>query len=115
MSGRECGGGGVNPHCWDQIVSLEKEIVASDLLNAAVHDILLVGSAPHRDALQIETQWSIMIPNLTFLSLGWLAPTICIKEQREMVTSDATNRLHIQCHQQGSVEWIEKAIAAASR
>lgn len=32
-----------------------------------------------------------------------------------MVTSDATSRLHIQCHQQGSVEWIEKAIAAVSR
>lgn len=56
-----------------------------------------------------------MIPNLIFLSLCWLAPTICIKGQREMVTSGATCRLHIQCHQQGSVEWIEKAIAAVSR
>lgn len=111
------GGGEVNPHCCDQIVSLEKEIVASDLLNAAVHDIFLVGRRMllYHDALQIESQWNFMIPNLTFLSLGWLALTICIKEQREMVTSDATSRLHIQCHQQGSVAWIEKGIAAVSR
>lgn len=85
------------------------------MLNAAVHAILLVGSAPHHDALQIESQESFMIPNLAFLSLGWLAPTIFIKEQREKVTSGATSRLHIQCHQQGSVEWIEKATAAVSR
>lgn len=49
---------------------------------------------------------------LTFLSLCWLAPTICIKEKRKMVTSGATSRLHIQ---QGSVEWVEKATAAISR
>lgn len=55
-----------------------------------------------------------MILNLTFLSF-WLAPTIWVKEQREMVTSDATSRLHIQCHQQRSVDWEEKVIPAVSR
>lgn len=72
---------------------------------------------PIMTALQIvfENQWGFMILNLTFLSF-WLAPTIWGTEQRrEMVTSGATSRLYIQCHQQGSADWEEKVIAAVPR